>query len=252
MAKYKTGIVLSGGGARGFAHLGVLKALNEHGIFPDIISAVSAGALVGALYADGKTPDEIFKIYSGLDIYRALRIYKPAFGMLKARGISKALDKNLSVRKIEELRIPLIISATNFTKAITEYFHEGDILETVLASSAIPLILKPYLRNGQMYVDGGLMNNLPVEPLLNNCETIIGVNVNPVHEETHFRTFRNYADRVLHLAIRANVKNNIGLCDMYIEPPGLMAFNLFKVSVAEEIFKIGYKHTKKFLNKELG
>ncbi len=249
MKKYKTGIVLSGGGARGYAHIGVLKALNENGIFPEIISAVSAGSIVGSLYADGYTPDEIFQLFGELDIYKLLRFYRPRFGMLKAEGLRKTLTKNLSVDNIEELKIPLIISATNFTKAETHYFKEGPIIDAVMASSAIPLLLKPYLINNQMFVDGGLMNNLPVEPIINNCEYIIGVNVNPVREVKRIPSFRNFADRVLHLAIRANVNNNIPKCDMYIEPPNLTEFNLLKVSSSKEIFETGYIHTLKLLEK---
>jgi NTE family protein len=247
--KTKTGIVLSGGGARGFAHIGVLKALNENGVFPEIISAVSAGSIVGCLYADGHTPDQIYSMMGELDIYKFLRFYRPKFGMLKADGLRKRLDENLSVSNIEELKIPLIISATNFTKAQTEYFKSGSIINAVMASSAIPILLKPFMMNGQMYVDGGLMNNLPVEPLEKKCDYIIGVNVNPVHENTRFKSFRNYADRVLHLAIRANVNINIPKCDMYIEPEGLMHYNLLKVSSSKQIFELGYSHTIKLLEK---
>ncbi len=247
MTKYKTGIVLSGGGARGFAHIGVLKALNEHGIFPEIISAVSAGSIVGALYADGKKPDDIFEIFSELDIYKLLRFYRPGLGILKANGIKNLLDKYLEVKLLEDLNMPLVISATNFTKAETQYFSKGNIINSVLASSSIPLILKPFKMDGQMYVDGGLMNNLPVEPLLGQCDDVIGVNVNSIHDVSRFKSFRNFADRVLHLAIRANVLNNIAKCDVYIEPPGLMEFNLFKLSSAREIFDIGYSHTCKLL-----
>jgi len=246
---YKTGIVLSGGGARGFAHIGVLKALNENGIFPDIISAVSAGSIVGCLYADGHSPDDIYKMMGEMDIYKFLRFYRPKFGLLKADGLRKRLTENLTVSNIEDLKIPLIISATNFTKAETTYFHKGSIINAVLASSAIPILLKPFMLDGQMYVDGGLMNNLPVEPLENKCEYIIGVNVNPVHEVTHLRSFRNFTDRVLHLAIRANVKINIPKCDMYIEPDGLMNYNLLKVSSSKQIFEHGYSHTLKLLKK---
>ena len=249
MEKHKTGIVLSGGGARGFAHIGVLKALNENGIFPEIISAVSAGSIVGSLYADGNSPDKIFDMMGELDIYKFLRFYRPKLGMLKAEGLRKKLAENLKVSNIEELKIPLIISATNFTKAQTEYFNNGSIIDAVMASSAIPILLKPFMMNGQMYVDGGLMNNLPVEPLRENCEFIIGVNVNPVHEISRVRSFRNFADRVLHLAIRANVNNNIPKCDMYIEPEGLMNFNLLKVSSSKQIFEQGYFYTLKFLDK---
>jgi len=246
---YKFGIVLSGGGARGFAHIGVLKALNEHGIFPEIISAVSAGSIVGSLYADGYSPDEIYSIMGELDIYKFLKFYRPKFGMLKAEGLRKRLAENLSVSNLEELKIPLIISATNFTKAESEYFNTGSIIDAVMASSAIPILLKPFMMNGQMYVDGGLMNNLPVEPLQDLCDNIIGVNVNPVHEITRLKSFRNFADRVLHLAIRANVNINIPKCDMYIEPEGLMNFNLLKVSSSKQIFEQGYFFTIKILEK---
>lgn len=245
----KTGIVLSGGGARGFAHIGVLKALNENNVFPSRISAVSAGSIVGSLYADGKKPDEIFEIFSELDIYKFLRVYRPRFGVLKAEGLRKTLSKSLSVNKLEDLGIPLTISATNFTKAQTEYFDEGSIVDAVMASSAIPLLLKPYTIKGQMYVDGGLMNNLPVEPLIGHCDYIIGVNVNPVREVTRFRSFRNFADRVMHLAIRANVNSNIPKCDMYIEPPGLMDYHLLKVSSSQQIYEAGYEHTMKLIEK---
>ncbi|MFN5663980.1 MAG: patatin-like phospholipase family protein [Bacteroidota bacterium] len=249
--KYQTGLVLSGGGARGFAHIGVLKALNEHGIYPEAISAVSAGAIVGALYADGHKPDEIYDLFASLDIYKILRFHRPAFGVLKAHGLKRVFQQHLKHKNLEDLPVALTVSATNFTKARTEFFYEGSIIDAVLASSAIPMILKPYTINGNMYVDGGLMNNLPVEPLENKCEQLIGINVNPVHEVTRFKSFRNYTDRVLHLAIRANVKNNIEKCDIYIEPPDLMDYHLFKISSAKAIFEKGYRHTCRLLRKEM-
>lgn len=245
---HKLGIVLSGGGARGFAHIGVLKALNEHGIFPDVISSVSAGSIVGTLYADGYKPDEIFEIFSKLDIYKLLRFYRPAFGVLRADGLQKALRQYLRAKDFSELKIPLHICATNFTKAHTVYFNEGELIPAVMASSAIPMILKPVLFNNEYYVDGGLMNNLPVEPLLPICEDIIGVNVNPVSEAKRFSSFRNYADRVMHLAVRANVQPNISKCDVYIEPPGLMDYHIFKVSSSSQIFELGYNHTKSIIH----
>jgi NTE family protein len=247
--KYKTGLVLSGGGARGFAHIGALKAMNEHGIFPDVISAVSAGSIVGSMYADGHSPDEIFEQFSEWDIYKILRFYRPGLGVLKAIGIRKTLSKHLSKNNLEELNIPLIISATNFAKATTEYFTEGSIIDAVMASSAVPLVLKPYIINGNMYVDGGLMNNLPIQPIEHNCDYIIGINVNPVKETSQFNSFRNYADRVLHLAIHANVSANIGKFNLYIEPEKLSDFGLFKLSSAKEIFEAGYRYTYELLER---
>ncbi len=243
----KTGIVLSGGGARGFAHIGVLKALNEAGIYPEMISAVSAGSIVGVLYADGFAPDEIFELFKKLDIFKILKFYRPAFGMLKADGLEKALRQNLRSKNIESLPIPVTICATNFSKAQTAFFTQGDIVSTVLASSAIPVVIKPIQLQGDYYVDGGLMNNLPVEPLLGVCNEIIGVNVNPVKQSGSFASFRNYTDRIVHLALRANIQNNIQKCDVYIEPPGLMDYHIFNISSAKKIFDIGYVHTKQLI-----
>lgn len=244
---YNTGIVLSGGGARGFAHIGVLKALNEHEIYPETISGVSAGAIVGVLYADGYKPDEIFELIHDLDLFKILRIRTPRLGVLKADGLRKLFLQHLRHQRIEELPLPITICATNFSRAHTEFFEDGSIIDAVLASSAIPVILKPVTVGGNMYVDGGLMNNLPVEPLLGKCKNIIGVNVNPVHEVSKFKTFRNFVDRVVHLAIRANVQNNIQRCTCYIEPPHLMDYHWFKVSAARDIFRLGYEYTKKML-----
>lgn len=243
MRTHKIGLVLSGGGARGFAHIGVIKALNEHGIFPNAISGCSAGSIVGALYADGYTPDDIYYIFSQLDIYKILKFYRPAFGVLRADGLKKVLSEALIAKNIEDLKIPLHICSTNFNKAQVTYFHQGPLIESIMASCAIPMVLKPIQIDGEFYVDGGLMNNLPVEPLEPVCEDIIGVNVNPVTEAKGFSSFRNYADRVMHLALRANIQHNIQKCDIYIEPPGLMDYNLFKISAAKQIFDIGYAHT---------
>ena len=246
--KYNLGIVLSGGGARGFAHIGVLKALNENGIYPDVISAVSAGSIVGSLYADGYAPDEIFNLFIKLDIFKLVKFQKPWFGLLRASGLQKTLQNELKATCFEELKIPMYVAATNFTKAKIDYFDAGPIIPAILASSAIPLILKPVLLNGDYYVDGGLMNNLPVEPICNNCTHIIGVNVNPVTVANKIQSLRNYADRVMHLGVRANIQNNIDKCTYFIEPPGLMEYNLFKVSAAEKIFEMGYNHTLSKLN----
>lgn len=245
----KYGLVLSGGGARGFAHLGVLKALQEKGIQPDAISAVSAGALIAVFIADGFTPDEILEIFSKLKLYRAVSFREPNLGFLKATGIQRLMEKHLRHKNIEDLTIPVYISATNFIKSRTDYFSSGPIIQAVMASSAIPLIFKPYSINNELYVDGGLMNNLPVEPLIDNTEFIIGVNVNSFNEINRILNIRGYIDRIIHLAIRANVKNNIERCDWYLEPPNLMKFNLFKSSSSKEIYQAGYDYTINFLKK---
>lgn len=248
--QYKVGIVLSGGGVRGFAHLGALKALNEHGIFPNVISGVSAGAIIGALYADGYTPQEIFDLLHGLEVFKMLKIRRPRLGILKPDGLKLTLSKFLKAKYFEELKIPLFISATNLSKAQLEVFETGSLIDAIMASSAIPLLIRPYTINGSLYVDGGLMNNLPVQPLIGKTEKIIGVHVNPVKDEPSRFKARNYADRIVHIGLRTNVLTSIEKCDLFIEPPGLMDYNLFKVSAARNIYEIGYEYTCSLLDSQ--
>lgn len=245
--EFQTGIVFSGGGVRGFAHAGALKALHEFDIFPDIISGVSAGALAGALYADAYTPDEILEIFNHLELYKLLRFTGFRLGLMQPSGLRKMLRKTLRAEQFSELKIPLIIGCTNIDLAETEYFNEGIILDPLMASLAFPFLIKPQLINGNHYVDGGLMNNLPVQPLLGRCEKIIGIHVNPIQNNANFKVGRNYLDHVIHLGLRANMRPHIGLCDMFIEPPALGDYHLLKISAATEIFQKGYTFTSNYL-----
>ena len=248
--QYPVGIVLSGGGVRGFAHLGALKALNERAIFPSVISGVSAGAIIGALYADGYTPDEIFDLLNGLEVFKMLKIRAPRLGFLKPDGLKITLTKFLRAKNFEDLKIPLFISATNLSKASIEVFESGNLLDGIMASMALPIIIRPYEINGCLYVDGGLMNNLPVQPLLGKADKIIGVYVNPVKNLSDKFRIRNYADRIVHIGLRANIIPSIEKCDLFIEPPGLMDYNLFKASASKKIFDIGYDYTCSLLDSQ--
>lgn len=137
---YENGIVLSGGGAKGFAHIGVLKALNEKGIYPDVISGTSAGSIVGAFYADGIEPDDILKIFIGKDLYSLVQIIMPRKGLFKMKDLLAMLKKNLSAHRIEELKVKTYISATNFTTGRVKYFYEGPIIKPIVASASIPVL----------------------------------------------------------------------------------------------------------------
>ena len=145
--QYKTGLVLSGGGARGFAHLGVLQALNEAGIYPDIISGTSAGALAGVLYCDGHSPKKILKIMTRNSKLDYMRPVLPRNGILEISGINKLLEANLNAKKFEDLKMPLIVCATDLNNGRPVYFSKGDLISSVIASSSIPVMFKPVIIN---------------------------------------------------------------------------------------------------------
>ncbi len=235
------GIALSGGGARGIAHLGVLKALNEAGIRPGIVSGTSAGAIVGALYAAGHTPDECLKIIRKTNV---LAIFKPSFsikGLLSIDKLAKVLGQYLPAT-FAELTIPLMAAVTEINKGETEYFHRGELLPAILASACIPVIFKPVVIKGHNYVDGGLLNNLPAEPLRPLVQTLVGVSCNPAGYVARLANAKALMERSALLAINGNTGRSKALCDVFIEPPGLVHYSGFNLAQAGQIFAEGYKY----------
>ncbi len=248
--KYKTGLVLSGGGTRGFAHLGVLKALAENGIKPDVISGVSAGSIVGALYADGNDAEEALKALTSQNLLGFLNFMIPNGGLVKMTGFETVLKKTLKSRKIEELDIPLIIHAVNINTAEYTAFEKGDLVEIIKASSSMPVVFPPVKIGNDYFLDGGIINNFPVEPLEGICETIIGVNVNPIGEIRNLDSLKKIAIRSFQISIRKHAYDRKDRCDIYIEPEGLNKYGLLDISNAKEIFRMGYETTLKELKKK--
>ena len=245
--KYKIGLVLSGGAARGFAHLGVLKALEEKKMKPDIISGVSAGAIAGVFYADGYSPEEILEIFSTKKMYEIFRIGFPRTGFFKNTGIYSILKNNLRAKNIEDLQIPLIIAATNFNIGKVEYFDKGKLIDTILASSSIPLFFKVTEINNMSYIDGGILDNFPVVPIENKCKKLIGVHVNPLEKNCKPRGLAHIAERSLHLAIASKIQIYKELCDVFIEPERLIKYGVLSIRKGKAIFKIGYDEAIKLL-----
>lgn len=239
----KVGIVLSGGGSRGIAHLGILKALEEIGIKSDIISGSSSGAIIGALYAGGFTPDQILDIIKEI---RLLKIMRPALkktGLLKMDITEALYYKYLPDNSFESLRIPLIVTATDIQVGKTEYFFTGELIRPVMASTSVPVIFDPVRINGKCYVDGGLLNNFPAEILLGKCDKIIGAHCNPVDENFGLTNIRAMIERTFLLTINANAKTQEEFCDFIIEPPQLKTHKVFALNKADEVFQIGYDYT---------
>lgn len=246
--KYKTGLVLSGGGTRGFAHLGVLKALGEYDIKPDIISGVSAGSVAGALYADGKDPEAAMKELAGHRLLDYLEFTIPKNSLMGMRGFEKTLGELFKARTFDELQIPLLVFAVNMNDAKYVCFDKGDLIQALKASSSIPVIFPPVKIDGVYYLDGGIINNFPVEPLEDICETIIGVNVNPIGPVSSLGSLRKIAERTFHITLRHQASSKEEKCDIYIEPAYLDQFGLLDVSKAEEIFQIGYRKAVEILS----
>jgi len=245
--KYDIGLVLSGGGARGFAHLGVLKALNEAGIFPDVVSGTSAGALVGVLYADGHTPDEILNIMNVSSRLDFMRPALPREGLLQINAIMKILKSSLRAKKFEDLKIPLFVSATDLNNGRAVYFSKGDIFDPVIASASIPVLFQPVKIDDISYVDGGVLDNLPVKPIEDKCHILIGSFVNPVGYMEKVSGLINIAERTFMLSMSKEIYEKAKKFNLFIAPAELWNYKILDPEKSIELFNIGYLATKEKL-----
>lgn len=245
--RYRIGFVLSGGGARGFAHLGFLQALNEAGIFPDVIAGTSAGAIAGVLYADGYTPKEILKMTNFSSRLELLRPTIPREGLLQISGIAKILKTYLRAKTFSELKIPLFVTATDINNAKAVYFSEGNLIETVIASSSIPVIFPPVKLGKFHFVDGGVLDNLPVRAIENICQVKIGSFVNMVGYIEKISGLISLAERTFMVGMSKELFEKAKKFDLFIAPEELRNYRITDTMKANEMFEIGYRATNEKL-----
>jgi len=245
----KIGISLSGGGSRGIVHIGILKAIDEAGIKISMVTGTSAGAIVGLFYCSGYSPDSIMEIIRETKLIKYVRPAISFSGLLKLESIISVFEKYIKKDSFEALNVPLVVAATNVKKGTNTFFHSGSLIQSVLASCAVPVIFEPIKIDNEQYIDGGILNNLPVEPLIGHCDVVIGSNCNPISENYQPGNMRSLLERSLLMAINVNTFAKKELCDVFLEPEGLKEFGGFDFSKSNEIFNIGYEYGKSAIAK---
>lgn len=239
------GFVLSGGGARGIAHLGVLKALDEMGVKPDKIAGSSAGAIAGAMTAAGYSPDETLDI---LQTTNLLRFMRPAFsrmGLLKMDRAEELLLKHLPENSFEALRTTLFVAATDLQDGKSVIFDTGPLVRPLMASCSLPGLFEPVLYQKHYYVDGGVLNNMPLDPLEPCCDLLVGSHVNPFGTtDRPMNSMRAVLERTLYLAINKSSQQQFARYHLLFEPPALCNYTVFDIKKARELFRVGYLHTR--------
>lgn len=247
MSKYKLGIVLSGGGARGIAHLGVLDSLHKHGIEPDVVSGASMGAIVGSFYAAGHEPKFILEEVKKEKLTKFLSWSLPGDGFLDLDYMEALLAKHISKDDFSALKKPFFVSVTNLNSGKNEIINQGLLFDYVIASSSIPVIFKPRMINDNTYVDGGILNNMPAVAIRDICEKIIGVNINHSGPLEKIHGMKEIVERCLRLAIESNIKENMSACDIIIQPEKMKGISTFDFRRADEIYQIGYDATEEMM-----
>lgn len=237
---HKLGVALAGGGARASAHIGVLQALNEHDVFPDAISGSSAGAMIGALYCHGYSPLEILELSMQEEFVRIFKFQLWTTEWNRLAILKRLLHKHLPENSFEAMKLPFYACLTNLNKGVSEYHHTGDLTTCIIASCAIPVIFKPVVMNDITYVDGGVLNNLPIEPLQNRGMKVMGVSICPHSEVDSVKGIREVSERVFQLNVWSNTEHRLKQCDVALEVEDSFNYGMFDVKKSEELFRIGY------------
>ncbi|AHM59609.1 patatin [Flammeovirgaceae bacterium 311] len=246
--RYKTGLVLSGGAYRGVGQIGVLKALEERGIKPDIICGTSSGALNAVLYASGYSPDEMYEIWEKEPMAKTLNIHLPKFGMLAHSKIGKLVKPYLRHERLEDLPLPVRLTASCLNDGRQKVFEQGDLVKILEACCAFPFVFEPVEIDGLLYVDGGLVSNLPAEPLVGKCERLIGVSVNPVPFKERLDGLTDTIYRTIWIGIESTVQKTREMCDWVIAPEEFGQYGFMERRALPIFFNAGYEYTIRFLD----
>lgn len=238
---YRLGVALSGGGARGFAHVGALKALEEAGMKPDVIAGVSAGAVAAVMYAAGVPLDEMLSLFTSTkftDFARPSLIHGD--GMFSLMRFKQFIEEATGIDRLENLRIPTYVGVTDLDHGEPAEFHEGPLGERVVASCSIPIVFSPVEIDGIHYVDGGVLRNLPAWIIREKCETLIGINVSPLRTFEYRKSFFDIGMRTYNLMAKANQQQDMDICDHVIITPELIHYQVFNLKDIHKAYLSGY------------
>ena len=245
--KYDVGFVLSGGFIKGFAHLGAIQALIERDIRPQIISSTSAGSLVGALYADGNEPYQVLEFFDGLKFSDLTKPVLPTTGFFELTELEDFLKSHLKRTRLELLPVPMVITATDLDHGKSVYFRSGDIAQCVAASCCMPVLFSPITIEGIHYVDGGVLMNLPVSAIRDDCNQVYAINVSPLLTPEYKLNIVSIAERSYQFIFRSNTVAEREMADVLIEPVNLSGYSNVDLEKAKEIFMVGYNKANEVL-----
>lgn len=244
---YRIGVAFGGGGARGFAHIGALQAMAEVGIRPDIVAGVSAGAVVAVLYASGLAPQQMLEAFNEHSFKDFCEVGMPRGGFFSMEGFKQFIRKTTGVNRLEDLRIPTVIGATDFAAGRPVMFEQGEIGDVVAASCSIPIVFKPVTIDGVRYIDGGVLHNLPAWTIRSRCRNLFGINVSCLPTREVHNSVVDMAMRSYELVTKTNTVQDMRLCDLVIAMDDIAEYNVFNLREIRKVYQIGYINTMDIL-----
>ncbi len=241
--KHKIGLVLSGGGVRGVAHIGVIKALLENNIEPDVVSGSSAGAVVGALYCNGYTPDQMLEFFKLTPLFHVNKFAFLKPGFIDTDKFYPDFKKYFSKDSFSGLKKKLFITTVDLCDGVLKVFESGQLIKPLLASSAFPGLFSPVKIDDVIYADGGILDNFPTAPMLDICETLIGVYASPLDriEPNDLKHSVNVLERAIRINYSKRSSAKFRYCALMFNPNRLVNYGLLDIGKIDEIYQIGYE-----------
>ncbi|MGM9925261.1 MAG: patatin-like phospholipase family protein [Bacillus sp. (in: firmicutes)] len=243
----RIGLALGSGGARGFAHIGVLKVLKEEQIPISYIAGSSMGALVGSLYAAGTDFDQLYKIATRFKRKYYLDFTVPKMGLIKGNRIKEFIGIFTNWKNIEELDIPLAVVATDIKTGEKVVFKEGSAADAVRASIAIPGIFKPEKIGNHLLVDGGVADRVPVSVVKEmGADYVIAVDVSHVKQDVEVTSIYDVIMQSLDI-LQMEIVSNREIASNVMIRPRVEKFSSRAFTHIEEIIAIGEAETRKHI-----
>ncbi len=236
---YRLALVLGGGAALGYAHLGVLKVLEENGIRPDLIVGTSMGAIVGGLYAGGNSPEKIISEAKHLSIFKLLHFKLMGLGFFDWTKTEAYLRSDLDHKTFADLQIPFAAIATDLVTGEEVVLDSGDVVKAVLASASVPGIYTPVKIGNHLLVDGGLVEDLPVRAAKRlGALHVIAVDVHHPLIKESIRTPFDAIRQALYILHQNHAENAKKLADIVIRPD-LRKLSYTKFGAVQEGVEVG-------------
>ncbi|WP_335870499.1 patatin-like phospholipase family protein [Bacillus sp. 2205SS5-2] len=247
MTRPQIGLALGSGGARGFAHLGVLKVLKDHHIPIDYIAGSSMGALVGAFYATGHQMEDLYKLSTAFKRKYFLDFTVPKMGFISGKRIKEFIHLFTHQKNLEDLSIPVSVVATDLTHGKKVIFTEGSIAEAVRASISIPGIFVPEKKDGRILVDGGVIDRVPVSVVKEmGADIVIAVDVSHVNKEAELNNIYDIIMQSIDILQLEILENRVIHSDVMIRPHVEM-FSSKAFTNIEEMIEVGEQEAKKHI-----
>jgi len=237
------GLCLGGGGARGFAHLGALKAFEEYGIKFDMVAGCSVGSCAGAFICAGKSFKQIYNIAKQLQV-KDIKRNKVKFMPSTTEGLEELISKNIKQKNIEELPKKLLIVSVDAKTGKEVVFDSGSLPKAVAGSCAVPGVFYPVVYNNMTLIDGGVMNNIPADILRHmGCDLVITVDVNSTRGGgTSSDKFYDIFLASIGIMMKNNSKQGYLYSDIVIQPD-MKRFRSSKLDGYEAMVEEGYNAT---------